>query len=398
MLNENKALKSAAEKEIEKSNGVLRLKPAWVARNFIPPGRRFGLPESEYSLSARGGICERWIGSTTKADNKVSVPDEGLSFLNIEMKEEITLKEAVEEFPEIIMGKEYSKTHQGLKRLPKLFDYADRLPYHIHQMQHHAALVGANSKDEAYYFPEGVEMGEHPETFFGVHPVIAETKKYDLLLPHLVEWKDDKILKHSFGYTQNPDDGFHVPSGTLHAPGTALTIELQEDSDVFAMMQAKVGKIFISKDLLWKDVRKIDRDKFGEKIILEMINWETSGDHDFYKNRHTPPKLIPGSKNAGGEEYWIFYNTKKFSGKKLIIRPDKSYSSKDNGVYNILVWKGKGKFNGIEIAGQNFILDELLVCHDTAVSSVNIENTGKEDLIIYKFFGPDINPDVPMLG
>jgi hypothetical protein len=161
------------------------------------------------------------------------------------------------------------------------------------------------------------------------------------------------------------------------------------------MMQAKVGKTFISKDLLWKDVRKADREKFGERVILGMINWETSGDPHFYKNRHTPPKLISGNKN--GEEYWIFYNTKKFSGKKLIVYPGKSYSSIDNGVYNILVWKGKGKFGGLEIGGQNFELDELLVCHDSAVYSINIENTGEDNLIIYKFFGPDINPDVPML-
>jgi hypothetical protein len=26
-----------------------------------------------------------------------------------------------------------------------------------------------------------------------------------------------------------------------------------------------------------------------------------------------------------------------------------------------------------------------------------VENTGSEDLIIFKFFGPDINLDVPML-
>ena len=32
-------------------------------------------------------------------------------------------------------------------------------------------LVGRHSKDEAYYFPPGVDMGPHPETFLGVHPV-----------------------------------------------------------------------------------------------------------------------------------------------------------------------------------------------------------------------------------
>jgi len=391
------------EKEIEKNNGILRLEPAWVARNFIPPGKRLGLPEEQYHLGDRGGICERWIGSTTSADNKVGIPREGLSFLKMDSDERITLKDAVDSARDLILGKVYSQNHKGLKRLAKIFDYEDRLPYHIHQMQYHASLVGRNSKDEAYYFPEGVDTGNHAETFFGVHPHISESKNYEILLPHLVEWKDDKILRHSFGYTQYPDDGFHVPSGTLHAPGTALTIELQEDSDVFAMMQAKVGNTHISKDLLWKDVRKEDRENYGERIILEMINWETSGDPEFYKNRHTPPVMIKETKTDSGEEYWIFYNTNKFSGKKLIVHSGGKFLSKDNGVYNILVWQGKGNFGGLEVAARNTVsgkydLDELLVCHDRAVQGINIENDSSGDLIIYKFFGPDINPEIPMLS
>ena len=27
------------EKELEKGNGILNLKPAWVARDFLPPGK-----------------------------------------------------------------------------------------------------------------------------------------------------------------------------------------------------------------------------------------------------------------------------------------------------------------------------------------------------------------------
>ena len=63
------------------------------------------------------------------------------------------------------------------------------------------------------------------------------------------------------------------------------------------------------------------------------------------------------------------------------------------------VWKGKGKFAGIDIeAGGNFDKDELLICYDAAVNPLIIENTGKEDLHIIKFFGPDINPDAPLLA
>ena len=89
----------------------------------------------------------------------------------------MTLKVAVETFPDMIMGNEYANAHKGLSRLAKIFDYEYRLPYHLHQMQKHAKLVGRNSKDEAYYFPEGVTMGKEPDTFFGVHPNIANEKK-----------------------------------------------------------------------------------------------------------------------------------------------------------------------------------------------------------------------------
>jgi len=391
-------LKQIIENELKSAGGILKLNPAWVARNFIAPGQRLGLPESHYNLGDRGGICERWLASTTKADNKVAVPNEGLSTLKMEYEREVTLKEAVDLLPELILGKEYSQTHTGLGRLAKIFDYEDRIPFHIHQMQKHARLVGRNSKDEAYYFPEGVYKGKHPETFFGVHPYIVKEKKFDLLLPHLVDWKDDGIVQHAFAFNQYEGDGFQVPSGVTHGPGTALTIELQEDSDVFAMMQAKVGDTFISKDLLWKDVRDEDRQKYGEKIILEMIDWQISGDPDFYTKRHTPPILIKDSIQGGSKEYWIYYNTNKFSGKKIYVKRGEKYFTKDDGVYNILVWRGTGLFGGIEIQGGNPSKDELLITHNRAVVGVEIINTGSQDLEIIKFFGLDVSKNVPFIS
>ncbi|MCF7802661.1 MAG: hypothetical protein K9N46_05335 [Candidatus Marinimicrobia bacterium] len=394
----NKSTRSIVEREIESNDGVLRLEPAWVARDFLPPGRRLGLPDSQYELGERGGICERWVGSTTPADNAVKVENEGLSVLSLGASDEtITLKKAVEEAPELILGENYANSHDGLGRLPKIFDYKWRLPYHLHQMEHHAKLVGCNSKEEAYYFPEGVDPGPQPVTFFGVHPYIAAWEKYDLLLDALKEWKDDSILRFARGYKQYPGDGFHVPSGTLHAPGSALTIELQEDSDVFAMLQAKVEDCDISKDLLYKDVREEEREQKGEAAILEMVNWEISGDPYFYENRHTPPIEIDNEQDTAAREYWIFYNTTKFSGKKLVIPPGETFISRDNGVYNILVWQGKGTFHGFDMEAGNFGQDELLVCHSIATKEIEVVNTGKSDLMIYKFFGPDVNKDVPML-
>ena len=235
------ARRDAVVGAIADGDGILRLRPAWVARDFLPPGRRLGLPEDAYDLGERGAICERWLASTTEADNRVGPPGEGLSLIALEGADEITLRDAVEIDPVAIMGSDYAATHAGLGRLAKIFDYAERLPLHLHQRQEHASLVGRRSKDEAYYFPPGVDMGSHPETFLGVHPSVAEERNHEILLPYLERWDSDLILRHSVAYMQVPEQGFHIPSGVLHAPGTALTIELQEDSDVFAMLQALNG-------------------------------------------------------------------------------------------------------------------------------------------------------------
>ncbi|HEU4354839.1 MAG TPA: hypothetical protein VFT27_04550 [Actinomycetota bacterium] len=391
------AVRDRVEKELADTDGILRLEPAWVGRDLLPSGRRLGLTDDAYDLGERGEMCERWLASTTHADNRIGPPDEGLSYLALDGSDRITLKDAVEMAPATIMGAEYAATHASLSRLAKIFDYRGRLPLHLHQRQEHAALVGRHSKDEAYYFPPGVDLGPHPETFLGVHPSLAEDGDHEVLLPYLEDWDSDLILRHSIAYVQVPEEGFHVPSGVLHGPGTALTIELQEDSDVFAMLQALNHGKLISKELLWKDVSKEDREGKGERFILELIDWQENGDAYLYENHHLSPQPIEDSRTSSGEEHWIYYNTTKFSGKKLVVRPGRSYVTVDEGVYNILVWSGSGTYGGVEVEGGTPGLDELLVAHDRAVAGVEVRNTGTDDLFVIKFFGPDVNADVPMI-
>jgi len=385
---------SGVEKEIKRTGGIFLLRPCWVARTFLEPGKRLGLKEEEYNMGERGWICERWLGSETEVDNAVKAENEGLSYLVIE-GEEVLLCDAVESAGALILGKEYAKTHKTLGRLAKIYDYKSRIFYHIHQTQEEAAKVGATSKEEAYYFPAGVDMGAHPETFFGVHPYIVEqNRQTELLLPELEKWDSESILKFSRAYLNVPGDGFHLPAGVLHAPGTAVTIELQEPSDVMAVLQSKVDNITIPKELLFKDVDTEARNKKGEQAVLDQLVWELNGDPYFYENRHTPPVLITETATKESEEYWIYYNTTKFSGKRLIVKPGQKVLSTDLGVYNVLVWSGKGKADEFVIQGGNFGMDEILVTHDKALFGVTYENTGDIDLEILKFFGPDINNSI----
>ena len=71
------------EAALEAGNGALRLAPCWVPRSFLQPGKRLKLhPDDLYAYGLdRGGIDERWFGSTTEAANEGRVHDEGLSYV-----------------------------------------------------------------------------------------------------------------------------------------------------------------------------------------------------------------------------------------------------------------------------------------------------------------------------
>jgi hypothetical protein len=80
-----------------------------------------------------------------------------------------------------------------------------------------------------------------------------------------------------------------------------------------------------------------------------------------------------------------------------VVRPGQTYVTMDRGIYTILVLRGKGLYGGQRVVGGQPGLDELLVTHGRATAPLTVENTGHEDLTVIKFFGPDVNPDVPML-
>jgi hypothetical protein len=383
---------------LAETGGLLRLKPAWVSRVFLPPGKRLGLPEDAYEAGERGYLTERWLGSTTEAENPIHTPNEGLSFIDAPGGAEITLKDAVESLPGEILGDDYAAVHKGLERLPKIFDNADRLPFHIHQKQEDAEKLGKKSKEESYYFPPGLPMGPHPETFFGLHPFIVRENRKDILVKYLEDWeRTDRLLSLSRAYANMPDDGFHLPPGILHAPGSALTIELQEDSDVCAMFQGRLAHTLLDKGTLTRDVPPAELEERGLIAAVDQLDWEANGDPYFYENHHTPPVRVEGARSLGSEEWWIFYNTRKYSGTKLIVRPGASRHCVDRGAYNILAWSGEGTFGGLPVKGGSHTLDEIMVTASRAKSGVEVVNTGAEDLVIIKFFGPDINDDAPML-
>jgi hypothetical protein len=296
-----------------------------------------------------------------------------------------------------ILGQEF-KSLKGTNFFAKLFDYAGPLPFHLHQMEMHTALMDKKPKEEAYYFLEDAPMGAFPYSFFGVHPSIAKPENRRKLIPYLAKWENDEMLKFSKAYKLVQGEGFLVPSGTLHAPGTALTLEIQEASDVFNMFTPPPGRDPKSRDPLWNDVDPEIRAKNDFVALLHLVNWEVAGDPYFYEHYHLTPIPVKAQPQPGGEEFWIFYGTRKFSGKKTVVRPNSRFQFQEQGAFIVFVWRGQGELAGTPvIAGGDHSNDEFLVVYDAATQWMELENTGQDDLIIFKLFGEGVNPDAPSL-
>ncbi len=161
------------DRALDAGQGLLRLTPTWVPRSFLHPGRRIKLhPDDLYAFGAdRGGIDERWFGSTTEAANDGRVWHEGLSFCSFEGKK-FLLKDAVSEQGDRLIGKAMYSKYNRWPVYSKFFDNMGPIPHHMHQRAEDAALVGQEGKPESYYFPPQYNNVDNNfcYTFMGLEP------------------------------------------------------------------------------------------------------------------------------------------------------------------------------------------------------------------------------------
>ncbi|MCK5327653.1 MAG: hypothetical protein KAR36_03545 [Candidatus Latescibacteria bacterium] len=406
-MNSNRK-KALLKDALDAGDGIVRLAPAWVPRSFLVPGGRLKLaPRDLYALGAdRGGIDERWLASTVRADNGPGTPeDEGLSYVVMQDGAEVVkilLKEAIELLGDQILGEAVMRKYEGWMVLAKFFDNAGPIPHHLHPDDEHAKKVGRVGKPEAYYFPSQLNFVEQnfPYTFFGLEP---GTTKEDVIRC-LERWNegDNGILDHSKAYRLRPGTGWNIPPGILHAPGTLVTYEPQKASDVASLFQSMVDGRAMTWDSLVKDVpedRHHDLD-----YIVSMLDWERNVDPEFMRHYCVTPKPVKSSeamKDEGYHETWVAYSSEEFSAKELTVFPGKSVGIRDRAAYGLIVVQGRGAIGNMDVASPTMIRfgelteDECFVSVDAAAEGVTVTNTSAhENLVMLKHFGPG-NPDLP---
>lgn len=399
--------KKLIEKALENGKGIFRLAPTWVPRSFCRPGKRIKLHHDDYFvLGQRGGIDERWLSSTTWAENGPGTPeDEGLSYIVVdeEGKEKVLLRDAVSIMGEEIIGSTLWNKYHRWAMFSKFFDNAGPLPHHIHHRQEHAARVGADGKPEMYFFPSQLNNhgGEFPFTFFGFNP---ETTKEEVLnsLKRFSKGDND-LLGLSRAYKLQPDTGFQVDPGILHAPGSLCTYEPQFASDVYAMYQSVLmnGQV-VGEDLLWKNCPEEEVGNY--EYLLEVIDWDKNIDPDFHQHNYMAPKPVrplEDMKEEGYVEEWICYKCDCVCAKRLTILPGRTVTVRDSAPYGLICLEGHGRFGEWEIESPAVIRygqlthDEYFVTEKAAKEGVKIQNLSSTDpIVILKHFSD--NPDLVM--
>jgi len=400
---------SLAKKALEQGEGILRLAPTWVPRSVCVPGRRIKLhPDDYYVLGgARGGIDERWLSSTTPAQNgPLTGKNEGLSpvvFQDGKEEKQFLLKDAIEELGSEIIGPRIWEKYKSWPMYSKFFDNMGPLPHHIHHNDEYAAMTGQKGKPEAYYFPPQLNNhgGDFPYTFFGIAPGTTKEQIKECLMNF--NKGDNKITNYSQAFKLEPGTGWDVPPGMLHAPGSLCTYEPQKASDIFAMYQSLVNEAIIPEELLWNGTPK---DRVGDyDLLVEVIDWELNTNPNILETRFMLPKPVSeleNMKSNGYIENWICYLSHDYSAKELTVFPGQTVTITDNAAYGLIMMQGHGKMGVWDIETPALIRygqlthDEYFVSEKAASGGVKITNHSKTDpIVILKHFGPD-NPDLKL--
>jgi hypothetical protein len=399
-------LKAATEAHLEDTGGLLRLSPTWVPRSFLQPGLRLKLhPDDTYAYGlSRGGIDERWFGSTTPTANEGRDEDEGLSYI-VAGRERFTLRDAIEECGADLIGSDLWERYRKWPVYSKFFDNMGPIPHHLHQNAEQAALVGQEGKPESYYFPpQHNNVGNNfPYTFMGLEPGTTRQQVYDCI----ANWHrgDNRILELSKAYKLQPGTGWLIDPCILHAPGSLCTYEPQWGSDVFGMYQNLVEGREVPRSLLVKDMSADRHDDLD--FIIDQIDWEKNLDPHFKDHHYLEP--VTASKGEGFHDKWIVYGKvdgfQYFTAKELTVSPRTRVTIPDRGAYSAIVVQGEGSANRLRLTCpkllrfQELSEDEFFASERAAREGVTFENTSAtEPLVLLRYFGPEVNPDAPEQG
>jgi hypothetical protein len=391
---------AAADRLLHAGGGIVRLAPTWVPRAFCTPGRRIRLhPDDYYPFGKdRGGVDERWLASTVRADNgPLTGPFEGISLVvDPEGGPLVPFDAFVDHHGAALIGERLWTDHGRWPMYSKFFDNQQPLPFHVHHRDEHAAMVGKVGKPEAYYYSPHMNntLGDQPISFLGLQPETTRDQIRERLA-RFSDGGDNHITDLSRGYRTQLGTGWDIPAGVLHAPASICTYEPQAASDVFCMCESWSNNREVPTELMWKDVpddRKGDLD-----FIIELLDWDRNVDPLFVTHNFMAPIETDRSRESAGraEERWIVYRSTAYSATELRVKPGASATITDTDAYGLIVVQGFGSVGLHDVESATAIRfgelsnDELFVSEAAAQAGVPVVNrSSRQELVLLKHFGP----------
>ncbi|WP_138263281.1 hypothetical protein [[Clostridium] hylemonae] len=394
---------SVIREVFREGEGILKLTPTWVPRGFNEPGKRLRLhPDDYYAFGMdRGGICERWLGSVTRAMNGPKTGEtEGMSYVSTGRGEPgaVLFAEAVGELKAELVGEELWERYGTWPAYAKLYDYDRPLFFHLHLDDRHAEKIGRMGKPEAYYFPRQYNccMGRFPLTYFGFDPSVTKNE-VKACLEHY-DARDNKITELSRAYRIRLGTGWYTPAGVVHAPGSAVTYEPQWNSDVNTIVEnVTMGEV--NPHHLLTDCQP-ESEKGNIRALMDQIDWKENTRPDYKETYFREPVKRPTGQRRIREQ-WVAYANDWVAAKEVTVEPKSKAVLTDSACYCALIVQGHGSFGRYECETPVMLrfgdcsADEFFVSEKAAKKGVVIENNSCcEPLVILQNFANN-NKEVP---
>ncbi len=380
-------LPAAKLQELLKPHGdLLPLRPQLVGR-FYGDLNRLG-QRAKAAPRPAYWQPERWIVSSTQAANPPEIPTGGRSVLAGLPQLELAHLLADGEFGPRLLGAERFSKHAGQFRvLIKLLDAACPIPVHVHAndafVQSHRTTYPNEQfgKDEAYHFLEAPK-GPNPYTHLGVYPGVDSQTLIDAMAR-----SSDHVVELCPGALQRFGEGFHVKAGLLHRPGTALTLEIQQPSDVYTLFQYDFGGDPIPPAALHPGFPDL------HSAAQAVVNWAENLDPQLLENSRLRPTPAPGDNQPGGRIEWVFppSASHKFSGQRVTVQQNVTLTADQPAA--LYVWSGQGTINGLAVDGARGgcgKCDELFAGVAALQPGLHIANTGNEPLVLFALYAAQL--------
>lgn len=380
----------------ESGDGIFRMIPNYIPVKFGVPGRRLKIhPDDYFKYGTKSGtIMERWLCAVNPARAKDAAhPDKGLSYVLAINGGKFSLRDAILELQEEIIGRELYEKYGMMPVYSKFFDYETPLYFHFHPVSKSARMVGCEAKPECYYFPAQLNnyFGRRPSTYLGFNPGVSKEEVRDCI-EHFGDY-DTHVTRLSRAYDLEIGTGWYVPAGIVHAPGSLLTYEPQWCTDLNCVLENVVcGEVFDESYLT--DIVPSGVDNQID-FIMDSIDWDANIDPDFKKHYFRPPVALSGSQD-GLTEKWVCYGNEFIASKEITVAPGAAVTLKDKAAYGCIIIQGFGKFGCFDAEAVMMTRvgaqtnDEYFVSKARSQEGVCIINRSRtEPMVILQHFGPD---------